>query len=70
MKILGVRKRAVKSNGQFLNQNSSVKSTPLWPHKKTKTDNFCMYENKHGTFKTKKVEQEVGKSQQSIKTIG
>ena len=28
-----------------------------------------MYENKHGTSKTRKVEQEVGKSQQSIKTI-
>ena len=29
-----------------------------------------MYENKRGTSKTRKVEQEVGKSQQSIKTIG
>ena len=47
MKILGVRKREVKSNGQFLNQKRCVKSTSLWLHKqKTETENFvCMKTN-------------------------
>ena len=31
---------------------------------------FCNYENKHRTSKTRKVEKEVGESLQNVKTIG